>query len=126
MPKARYAAMLRYTGKVGKVARVGWFADDERMRLETSSIGTHRRLLVSPCPFLYYRRCCSLTYLLHTKYIQAMALFDNHGVFARQALDRVNEEAMKRAACGIAFLGDFWHARGSLKVIHSSGMHRRY
>ena len=23
---------------------------------------------------------------------------------------------MKRAACGIAFLGDFWHARGSLKV----------
>eukprot|EP00903_Cladosiphon_okamuranus_P005576 g5550.t2 len=33
-----------------------------------------------------------------------------------EALDRVNEEAMKRAACGIAFLGDFWHARGSLKV----------
>lgn len=23
---------------------------------------------------------------------------------------------MKRSACGIAFLGDFWHARGSLKV----------
>ncbi|CAM9298178.1 unnamed protein product [Scytosiphon promiscuus] len=33
-----------------------------------------------------------------------------------EALDRVNEEAMKRSACGIAFLGDFWHARGSLKV----------
>lgn len=26
---------------------------------------------------------------------------------------------MKRSACGIAFLGDFWHARGSLKVIPS-------
>ncbi len=37
-------------------------------------------------------------------------------VLPRQALDRVNEEAMKRSACGIAFLGDFWHARGSLKV----------
>lgn len=36
---------------------------------------------------------------------------------SRQALDRVNEEAMKRSACGIAFLGDFWHARGSLKVM---------
>lgn len=23
---------------------------------------------------------------------------------------------MKRPTCGIAFLGDFWHARGSLKV----------
>lgn len=34
----------------------------------------------------------------------------------RQALDRVNAEATKRMACGIAFLGDFWHARGSLKV----------
>ncbi|CAM9325553.1 unnamed protein product, partial [Ectocarpus sp. 12 AP-2014] len=33
-----------------------------------------------------------------------------------EVLDRVNEEAMKRSACGIAFLGDFWHARGSLKV----------
>ncbi|CAM9204630.1 unnamed protein product, partial [Laminaria digitata] len=33
-----------------------------------------------------------------------------------QVLDRVNTEAMKRPACGIAFLGDFWHARGSLKV----------
>lgn len=39
-----------------------------------------------------------------------------HVSHARQALDRVNEEAMKRSACGIAFLGDFWHARGSLKV----------
>lgn len=34
----------------------------------------------------------------------------------RQALDRVNAEALKRPACGIAFLGDFWHTRGSLKV----------
>lgn len=33
-----------------------------------------------------------------------------------EVLDRVNEEAMKRSACGIAFLGDFWHSRGSLKV----------
>lgn len=37
-----------------------------------------------------------------------------------QALDRVNAEAMKRPACGIAFLGDFWHVRGSIKVKISS------
>lgn len=37
-------------------------------------------------------------------------------VGAHQVLDRVNAEAMKRQACGIAFLGDFWHSRGSLKV----------
>ncbi|CAM9486937.1 unnamed protein product, partial [Sphacelaria rigidula] len=33
-----------------------------------------------------------------------------------EVLDRVNEEAMKRPACGVAFLGDFWHSRGSLKA----------
>ncbi|CAM9232891.1 unnamed protein product [Discosporangium mesarthrocarpum] len=33
-----------------------------------------------------------------------------------EVLDRVHEEAMKRDSCGILFLGDFWHVRGTLKV----------
>ncbi|CAM9133833.1 unnamed protein product, partial [Phaeothamnion confervicola] len=35
---------------------------------------------------------------------------------ARMVLDVVHEEAMRRPNCGIAFLGDFWQARGTIKV----------
>lgn len=112
---------IRCTAKyTRKVRRVDSFADERPLETGRASARTAGFLFLVPRfkildPTLRRFSC-------HSSTINS-TFYDNHGVRVlrlRQALDRVNEEATKRAACGIAFLGDFWHARGSLKVISRS------